>query len=606
MDTHLPASDDPAAPATRRSLRSYALLTIALAATVLIGIVTTFFVVDHTPIWVYWAIGLGFLWVVDFAYAIALVSSLAALPLVILGLKRSPRRRAWMRLGLLAGSVLIGAVVLEGASVLILARQGRTSVMPAGGTESSRGERLIRGRIPDAVEEVELPTTFPDQEDRVSIAVVGESSAAGVPYDRWLSIGKVVAWGLGQAIPGRKFQPEVLAQSGETLELQHQNLASLKHRPDVLIVYCGHNEFSARIPHKRDLAYYADADEPGPVAALATNALAWSSFHALVRRNIEKCRIAIPPPANGHRALVDVPAYTDDEYERLLADFRRRLEAVAAYAEKLGVILVLIAPPGNDSASDPNRSYLPPETPRAERQAIERAYLAAKALEATDPSAAIQGYREVLKRAPGFAAAHWRLARLLATRGDAAEAYEHAVVARDHDGYPQRILTAFQEAYRETARRHAGIFIDGQSYFHAVSPDGLLDDRLFHDAMHPSYRGQLALAQAVLRGLHARRAFGWPADAPEPVIDPAACAQHFGIDPGVWRYLCLWGMMSYEITGPASYDPTLRRLKYEAFARAADAIQAGTAPEAVGLANIGRLEPIPIVPYGGPATSARP
>ena len=33
-------------------------------------------------------------------------------------------------------------------------------------------------------------------------------------------------------------------------------------KPDVLIVYCGHNEFSARIPLSRDRAYYADADAP--------------------------------------------------------------------------------------------------------------------------------------------------------------------------------------------------------------------------------------------------------------------------------------------------------------------------------------------------------
>lgn len=576
-----------------RTLRSYLKLVAVLTVAVLGGIVGVYAVADNTPAWVYWAIGLGFLWALDVAYALALGLTVAAIPLVIRGL-RGPRRRPWFRVGVLAASVVLGAVVLEGASAVILARQGRASAVPAG---EDRDDGLLR-KLP-VVDEVELPTEFPDDDDRVSLAVVGESSAEGVPFNQWMSIGRVVARELARAIPGRKFEPEVVASSGDTLEGQNRALEKLRHRPDVLIVYCGHNEFSARIPLSRDRRYYDDDGEPTAIEAMASRAVAWSSLHKLIRRNIEKCRIAIPPPANGRRALMDVPAYTPDEYGRIVADFRRRLEAIAAYADRIGAILVLIAPPGNDSDYDPNRSYLQPETPRHERAEFERAFYAAKAMEPADPAAAIEAYRTLAARAPKFAAARWRLARLLAARGETAEAYDQARIARDVDGYPERAPTEIQEAYREVARRHDGVYIDGQAYFHAVSPNGLLDDRLFHDAMHPSYRGQLALAQAVLRGLHARHAFGWPADAPEPTIDPVETGRHFfKLDPAVWRYLCLWGMMSYQLTGPGSFDPTLRDAKYQAFARAADAIEAGAPPESVEPRGIGRLDPIPLVPYG--------
>ncbi|WP_165243977.1 hypothetical protein [Paludisphaera soli] len=580
-----------------------------LAPVVLAGIYGGFHIADTTPQWVYWAIGLRVLQGIDALYAVAVFGAVLGLALAWHGLSRrgrSPRRERSFRIVLLTGSILLGALGLEAASAIILARQGRRSALPAGGSASARDDEKVGRKLPKPIDEVELPTEFPEKSDRLTVAVVGESSAAGVPFDRWLSIGSVVSWGLERAIPGRAFQHETLARSGDTLEGQHQHLAEIRHRPDVLIVYCGHNEFSARIPLSRDRAYYADADRPSLASTLAEKAVAWSFVHKLVARNIEKCRIAIPPPSNGNRALIDSPAYTPEEYDLLLGDFRRRLEAIASYAEKLGSILVLIAPPGNDSGYDPNRSYLPPETPEIERQAVERAYLAAKGLEESDPSAAMKGYRDLLERAPGFAAARWRLARLLAEQGDTAGAYEQAIAARDLDGYPQRCPTAFQEVYRDTARRHDAIYVDGQAYFHAVSPDGLLDDRLFHDAMHPSYRGQLALAQAVLRGLHARRAFGWPADAPEPVLDPAECAEHFKLDPGAWRTLCLWGMMSYEITGPASFDPTLRRFKYEAFARAADSIEMGVPPGAAGFPGIGRMEPIPVVPYGDATAPAVP
>jgi hypothetical protein len=76
------------------------------------------------------------------------------------------------------------------------------------------------------------------------------------------------------------------------------------------------------------------------------------------------------------------------------------------------------------------------------------------------------------------------------------------IAARGRDGYPMRCLSAFQEAYREVASQHGCIFIDGQSYLHAIGRNGLLDDeQLFQDAIHPSLRGQIALAQTVLCGV---------------------------------------------------------------------------------------------------------
>ena len=157
--------------------------------------------------------------------------------------------------------------------------------------------------------------------------------------------------------------------------------------------------------------------------------------------------------------------------------------------------------------------------------------MAARRLETGSTQAAIEHYRSLLARYPGFAETHYRLARLLEKESAWDEAYEHEIAARDCDGYPARATSAFQNVYREVAARHDCVLIDSQSYFHAIGPHGLLDDSLFQDAMHPSLRGQIALAQAVLQALQARGAFGWPKDGPTPVIDPAECVAHFGLGP---------------------------------------------------------------------------
>ena len=200
--------------------------------------------------------------------------------------------------------------------------------------------------------------------------------------------------------------------------------------------------------------------------------------------------------------------YSTAEYTTLLFDFRRRLDAMVSHAQQIGAVTVLIVPPANDAGFEPNRSFLPPGTPRGEREAFQTEFQAASRLEEEDSALSIARYRELLKRQPGFAETHYRLAQLLLRGGALDEAYRHFIAARDQDGYPMRCMTPFQDAYREVAARHGCILIDGQAYLHRIGRHGQLNDELFQDMMHPSLRGYIALSQAVLRALESRRALG--------------------------------------------------------------------------------------------------
>ncbi|MHC5544738.1 hypothetical protein ACYOEI_41425, partial [Singulisphaera rosea] len=257
------------------------------------------------------------------------------------------------------------------------------TAVPAGALTQGQSDA---GKLPHPPDEVVLPETFEEvsKKDEVSIAVVGESSALGFPYNAWLSVGHMVAWKLKEAIPEKTFRLDMIAVSGETLEAQHRRLAGLGRKPDVLIIYCGHNEFSARFPWSRDLDYYVDEIQPSPWRLIIGQLERISPLCGLIRESADKCRIAIPPPVNGHRALVDAPAYTPSEYDALLADFRRRIDTLVGYAGRVGAIPILVVPPANDSDFEPNRSYLPRETRRSDREAFTLAFSEARALEATD------------------------------------------------------------------------------------------------------------------------------------------------------------------------------------------------------------------------------
>src|SRR5262249_2527983 len=152
-----------------------------------------------------------------------LASSLLALPVFGLLLLRSRRARRSRpivaRCFLIAASCLFSLILLELSSAVW---------------------RSWMHRFPT------LPVSFPAEEPgSCRIAVLAGSRALGEPYRPWVSPGQIVAWQLAEAFPSRRFECEIIAWLGDSLEMQHQKLTALRRRPDMVIIYSGHNEFAA-------------------------------------------------------------------------------------------------------------------------------------------------------------------------------------------------------------------------------------------------------------------------------------------------------------------------------------------------------------------------
>ena len=587
---------------TRRVVIRWLTITLALAPIVLACVSGSLWLEARLDGSFYWRAGLVAAIGFEIAHGLAVILATVGLAAMVLllskGRPRDPaRRRLAARFALCCGSLVLGLSLAEAATAVWRTSLEAHHVMPPGGFTLEPGEPVAL-KAPTDLRALELSTDFRDTADdpTVDIVMVGESSAEGVPYNYWLSIAPILEWRLREILPGRPIQTHILAASGDTLEGQSSLVGRLERRPDLLIVYCGHNEIVARLQPSREIPYYVDDRTPSAWARFVSRLERLSPILGLLHETAEKCRIAIPPSRFGTRDLIDRPAYSEREYDLLLADFRARLDAIVAHATGLGATVVMIAPAANDAGFEPNRSYLSADTPAAERDRFRRDFLGARRLESGPPGPAIAAFRSLIARQPTFAEAHYRLARLLERQGDWETAYRHDVLARDHDGYPMRMLTPFQEVYRETAQRRGAILIDGQSYFHAIGRHGLLDEHLFHDGMHPSLRGQIALAQAILAGLRTKGALGWPADRALEPIDPAACVARFGLIPEAWRKIAHWGAMFYDLTYPMRYDPSDRLARKLGFLEAAERIRGGESPDSLGLPNLGVPEPVPLVP----------
>ena len=315
-----------------------------------------------------------------------------------------------------------------------------------------------------------------------------------------------------------------------------------------MLLYVGHNEFASRFPWEREPGGYYDDDMPFLLSPRSLTAvLRFSPLCRLVLETWDRQRIDLRPAHKITRNLVDQPVCTPDERASILAEFRRRLEAIASYCDEIGTLPIFVIPASNDGAYDPSRSVLPPETPRAERVAFAREVERARGLEDQDPAEAQRLDRQLVARHPGFAETHYRLAQLLERAGEWEEARRHYTQAREDDGLPLRCPEDFRRVYREVAARHPSVLlVDGPKVLEAASGDGILDDRLFHDAQHPNLHGYVALARDLLDQLRARRAFGWPEGTAVPSVEAEACARHFGIDAGRWADICRREARFYE------------------------------------------------------------
>ena len=368
-----------------------------------------------------------------------------------------------------------------------------------------------------------LPTEFgqdmaaKSNKSTLKILVIGESSARGEPFQPWLSVGQILGWQFGKIFARRRVEVDMQAAPGATLEQMHQKLAELKYRPDLLILFSGHNEYQSRYSWIRYVTYYDFERESRPQAGLIETALNHSPFCALVLETLDKQRINIRPPLYITRKLVDWPTCTPEENTQLLIDFRKRLEAIANYCERLGTAAVFIAPASNDSGFDPSRSVLPSSTSLEEQEGFTRDFLDARSVAAADPVRGMERLKTIVAAWPGFAEAHYRLAQLYERNQQWDDARRHYVLAREQDAMPMRCPEAFRDAYRELAAKHPSlILVDSSKVLTALTRHGILGNREFLDAQHPSLLSYVALSQdASIRSPPVsssigRRAFGPP------------------------------------------------------------------------------------------------
>lgn len=450
--------------------------------------------------------------------------------------------RRWIaRLGLIGFGVGLGVLLLVAAEVVLrvagvgadagrydpFAGFSRTVPMfePAtrgDGTAVLRTARARKVRTPQ-----EFLAAKPANGFRVF--VVGESSAAGVPYASSYAFSAFLGERLRAALPDLSVEVVNAAVPGYGSRRMLPVVEDIaRHEPDLLILYAGHNEFA-------EPRYYAHLVDMDPRVFRVWEWLAQTRLYRLAARLPVIGVATEPAPPRFDFETLDNPLqmfavrteHLDGAYpterERAWAEnhYRFNVEQMVATMQRVGarVMLVTIGQNLTDWApgGSANRADLNAEQQSAWRAAFERgATLAA----ADDCGGALAAFDQALALDDRHAGLHFATAQCLARLARYDEARAQFLLASDLDRMPHGAPSRFNAVLRDVATERGALFVDAAAVLEQASPHGLVGDALFVDLVHPNLEANLLIAAAIADEL---RAQGVPL--------PASRWQEFGPPP---------------------------------------------------------------------------
>ncbi len=328
------------------------------------------------------------------------------------------------------------------------------------------------------------------EEGYFSLYIVGESTAAGEPYNgqpnvpgRPITLAALVSSLLGDRFQGREVRVFDLSRSGESVYPQSVALEqALRLRggaaPGAVLVYAGHND--AMSPHG-----------PLPLEWFRENVLDRSmllsdlSFHA-------------------EKLLPFLRVRTPRTYER-------HLRRIVEMSLKSGLVPVLSTLVSNTADIDPGLfpgERLSPRHPR--RAGLSLAEITAmlekgQALEDQGRAGAALSYylAQAGEHPQARAYLEYRAGKCYQAAGryeDAARSYRRALDLSAFDNFP-RATGRQNDFIRALGKQYAVPVVDVAAIFERNSPHGLPGNELFADGVHPNITGYLLLANACARSI---------------------------------------------------------------------------------------------------------
>jgi len=354
------------------------------------------------------------------------------------------------------------------------------------------------------------------------ILLYGESTMQGSNLAPKSTIGKWFTLYFDNLLPeeiSRRVTVTNFGRLGEDSEfISRSFIETLSYKPDLAVFYTAHNDFIQPIHRKRlfsPKSFRAVFDDLFHV--ISRN----SSLISLIKREAVRAKIARHKRRNEALQKIDVWYHESKEptcnpntdflcpgsvqYEKLAARWKRNVDLIVDTAKRASVPIVLLEGVARWEEYEPYQSLHDPSLTNDVLAEWNNAFGNAQDLFAAGSYAeALAVYRTCTSLDGMYAHAYYRAGQCHQKLGDYKMANELYARANDLDHFPLRgpaLVNQYYESLRK--KKEAGVFIiPTEQLFEANAPNGIIDDTLIFDQIHPNIKGQALIALEIAKTMY--------------------------------------------------------------------------------------------------------
>ena len=369
----------------------------------------------------------------------------------------------------------------------------------------------------------EFPVIKPTNAFR--IFAFGGSTVYGHPYLNDTSFPKWLEIELAARAPGRQVQAiNCGGISYASYRLAYVLREALQHRPDLVILAMGHNDFLEDRTYDNlkthSVARHWLADRAASLRTVAWLRQNFSRTSGAPRRTEEPSSTAPEVDTRLDHSRAGYASYHRDSdwHTRVLRQFEDSLRAMLDDCRAANVPVIIVTLGSNLRDCPPFKSEHRAGLSPAQEDQWQRHFDDATAADLRDDlPAALARYREAEAIDPQHALLAFRIAHCLDRLGQASAAREHYLRSKDEDICPLRMLERPYHFQHTLAAETRTPLVDARTLLESLCPDALPGNDLYLDHVHPTIGGHQQIARALAAKVHELRflptAPAWPEDA---------------------------------------------------------------------------------------------
>lgn len=334
------------------------------------------------------------------------------------------------------------------------------------------------------------------QNNTLRIICLGGSTTAGFPYEININFPYFVKDRLQWLLPDKQIE---VVNLGVTAINSHAVLDMMpeviKLEPDIVLIYMGHNEFYGALG-------MASSEYFGGNRLIIRLILTLRNFrlYQFLQNSIDYLSSILikSTTPDDHSTLMkamigkDQVQYNSPLFIQTLDNFKYNLKEILNYLNSHHIPVIVSDLVCNLKDQPPlgiNLIF-------SKNVGIMQQFKKAQGYENQHNwQEAIKLYRPLLERDSLIAEVNYHLACCYYKTDDIKRAKEYYIRARDYDTTPFRAQSQINDIIHQICRKKQAVFISADTLFTANSPNGITDNSLFLEHLHPNEKGYFLLGQ---------------------------------------------------------------------------------------------------------------